>query len=93
MKTQLSLLCFILVCVSQVRMSIEYGILPLSPEAFLKYSWIVCITLKEDFCQAYEWDNLALLLAKKLYTQINPSNRGRIWFEHCGILAAPPFSL
>ncbi len=70
---------------SQVRMSIEYGILPLSAETFLAYAWTVCIALKEDLYQALEWSHLSMLLVKKFHAHIKLSNRGRVWFFYCSI--------
>ncbi len=67
----------------QVRMSIEYGISPLSVEAFLLYAWIVCIAFKEDLRQAREWGHLSMRLVEKLHTHIKLSNSGRVWFLYC----------
>ncbi len=64
-------------------MSIEYGISPLSAEAFLLYGWGVCSALKEDLRQAREWGYLSMRLVEKLHTHIKLSNRGRVWFLYC----------
>ncbi len=69
----------------QVRMSIEYGILPLSAEAFAWYAWNVCAPLKNNPREAYEWGHLGMLLAQKHYHLIKHSDRTRIRHHYYGM--------
>ncbi len=57
-------------------MSIEYGLFPLSADAFAWYAWNVCVPLKRDPREAYEWGHLGMLLAQKY--SLKHSDRARI---------------
>ncbi len=70
-------------------MSIEYGVLPLSAEVFAWYAWNVCMALKRDVRQAYEWGHLGLLLCEKLKAFLKVSDRGRIFNHYYGNKALP----